>query len=73
MRSLEEQIKNNFKYHEPKDLELKKYNRLELIRCAGKEFALLIDKFCPNSSEKSEAVIKIEEAVMWANASIARN
>lgn len=27
---------------------------------------------CPNSRERSIALMKIEEAIMWANASIAR-
>ena len=35
--------------------------------------ANLINKQCPDSREKSTAITKIEEAVMWANAAIARN
>ena len=38
-----------------------------------KELAYLIDDLCPKSREKSLAITKIEEAMMWANASIARN
>jgi hypothetical protein len=35
--------------------------------------AAYISEKCPESREKSLAITKIEEAVMWANASIARN
>ena len=35
-------------------------------------FAGLVDNLCPESREKSLAMTKIEEATMWANASIAR-
>lgn len=64
------QIENNFMYHSPKDGQAEKY---EEIRAKGKELAYLIDSVCPNSREKSLAMTKLEESVMWANASIARN
>jgi hypothetical protein len=64
------QIENNFKYHSPKAGQPEKY--LE-IRERAKELAYLIDVECPNSREKSLALTKLEESVMWANASIARN
>jgi len=35
--------------------------------------AAYINENCPDSREKSLAFTKLEEAVMWANASIARN
>ena len=38
-----------------------------------KEFAYLLNDLCPDSREKSLAMTKLEECVMWANASIARN
>lgn len=63
-------IENNFTYHAPKEGQLKKY---EAIRSKGKELAYLIDEECPNSREKSLAMTKLEEAVMWANAAVARN
>ena len=63
-------INNNFKYHTPKEGQPGIY---EIIRKQGKEFALIVDYHCPNSREKSLAITKIEEAVMWANAAIARN
>lgn len=64
------QIENNFMYHKPKDGQNEKY---EALRSKAKELAYLIDDVCPNSRERSLAFTKLEEAVMWANASIARN
>lgn len=64
------QIENNFKYHAPKDGQAGSY---ETIRANAKLFAVVIDQLCPNSREKSLAITKLEEAMMWANASIARN
>lgn len=67
---MDPQIENNFKYHAPKEGQPEKYTA---IREKAKELAYLIDGTCPNSREKSLAITKIEEASMWANASIARN
>lgn len=64
------QIENNFTYQPPKAGQPEKYTK---IREKAKELALLIDQECPNSREKSLAMTKLEETVMWANASIARN
>jgi hypothetical protein len=63
-------IENNFMYHAPKPGQPEKYQR---VREKGKELALLIDEVCPGSREKALAMTKLEEAVMWANAAIARN
>lgn len=65
-----EQIENNFKYHTPKEGQAEKYTE---IREKAKELAYVIDELCPNSREKSVAMTQLEDAVMWANASIARN
>ena len=65
-----EEIANNFTYHAPKDDQTKRY---EEIRAKGLLFALEVFGSCPESREKSLAMTKIDEAVMWANASIARN
>jgi len=67
---MKEKIENNFKYHAPKEGQVERYGT---IREVAKHFAHIIDKDCPNSREKSLAMTKLEEAVMWANASIARN
>ena len=63
-------IENNFTYHKPKGDQLGRY---EAIRAMGKEFAIVIRECCPESRERSLAMTKLEECVMWANASIARN
>ena len=65
-----ERINNNFKYHAPKDEQPEKY---EKIRNHARGMASLLLNMCPPSRELSLALTKLEEAVMWANASIARN
>jgi hypothetical protein len=63
-------IDNNFTCHTPN---LRTIPLFETICKEGKEFVERIDKLCPESREKTIAIRKIEESVMWANASIARN
>ena len=63
-------LQNRFTYHAPKENQPVKY---EAIRKNALEFAELIDSLCPDSREKSLAITALEEAVMWANSSIARN
>lgn len=63
-------IENNFKYHKPQEGQPERYERL---REEAKELAYSIDVLCPNSREKSLAMTKLEESIMWANAAIARN
>lgn len=67
---MKEQIENNFKYHAPKPNQIPRY---EIIRNLAREFALQLNAYCPESREKSLAITKLEECVMWANAAIARN
>lgn len=64
------QIENNFKYHAPKEGQPELYTA---IHEKAKELAYLIDAKCPNSREMSLAMSNLEQAMMWANASIARN
>ena len=63
-------LKKRFTYHPPKEDQPKKYDD---IRKNALAFAMLIDEICPDSREKSLAITALEEAVMWANASVARN
>ena len=63
-------IKNDFKYHAPNDGQVKKY---EALRSEGLMLALLIYDSCPSSSEMTTAIRHVENAVMWANAAIARH
>ena len=63
-------IENNFSYHKPQADQLARY---EFIRAGGAYLAAALCERCPQSRELSLALTKIEEAVMWANAAIARN
>lgn len=63
-------IDNAFTYHAPKEGQPEKY---QVIRDSAKGLAYLIDEVVPDSREKSLAITKLEECVMWANAGIARN
>lgn len=65
-----EQIEHAFTYHAPRPGQPERY---QAIRDKAKELALLIDAECPDSREKSVALTKLEEVVMWTNAGIARN
>lgn len=64
------ELENRFSYHSPKEGQPQKYTS---IREKAKELAHMIDELCPSSREKSVAMTNLETAVMWANASIARN
>lgn len=63
-------INNSFTYHAPKPEQIPKY---ESLRSEAKELALLIYKLCPPSAETTLAIRNLEEAIMWANKSIACN
>ena len=63
-------IENNFTYQKPNNLQQEKYVN---IRELGKDMARLIESSVPVSREKSLAFTKLEEAIFWANAGIARN
>lgn len=65
-----EQLDNAFKYHTPKGDQAQKYQSLREV---GKELAKMICHYSPPSRERSLALTKLEEAIMWANAGIARN
>jgi len=60
----------NFTYHPPKPGQPEKYERL---REEAKALARSIEELCPSSRERSLAMTNLEQAVMWANAAIARN
>ncbi len=62
-------IDNNFTYHRPLEGDADKFVQL---RAKAKEFAALCGELCPESRELSVARTNIEQAVFWANASIAR-
>lgn len=71
----EEKIKdleNRFSYHPVKPEELQEH-RYQEIRRNAKEFGELLLQFCPPSRELSLAITNLEQAMFWANASIARS
>jgi len=63
------ELENRFTYHPPKEGQADIYTD---IRDRAFALVMFINSVCPESREKSLAVTKIEEAVMWANAGIAR-
>lgn len=65
-----ERLENNFTYHPPKGDQPSRY---EELRRGGKLLGAMILNHCPKSRERSLALTKVEEAITWANASIARN
>lgn len=65
-----EKLRHNFTYHPPKNDQPTKY---QLIRESAFHLACIIEKYCPESREKSLAITNLEQCVMWANAGIARN
>ena len=65
-----EDIENRFKYHKPNEQKVVQH---ETVRAKCKQLALDIDTLVPEGREKSLALTKLEEVMMWANAGIARN
>jgi hypothetical protein len=63
-------IENNFTCHAPKGDQSSRYG---ILRGQAMELAFSIANKCPDSRERSLAITKLEEAVFWANAAIARN
>ena len=64
------QISNAFVYHAVKDGQATRYT---VIRSAAGALAELMASEAPPSRELSLALTNLEQAVMWANAAIARN
>lgn len=64
-----EELSTRFTYHPPTEEQRIKY---ETLRPIAKDFAASVMALCPDSRERSLALTHIEEAVMWANAAIAR-
>lgn len=68
VKATDPDIEKRFTYHSPKGKE----QRFQTLRDNAKILANKIKEQCPDSRERSLALTKLEEAIMWANASIAR-
>jgi len=66
----QEQIDNTFTYHAPFGNQAQRY---EQIRNEAKQFAETLLRLTPTSGEKMLAFRHLQQAVMYANASIAIN
>lgn len=65
-----EEINERFTYHKPFGNQQERY---QTLRELARQLAHAIHVLCPDSREKSTAQTKLQEVVMWANASIAIN
>lgn len=64
-----EELDNRFTYHSPKPNQPARYTQL---REEAKALAVSIVELTPESREQSLALTKLEEAIFFANAAIAR-
>ncbi len=65
------EINRRFDYHAPaSEFTVKKH---EYVRARVKDLALLLNDLVPEGREKALTFAALEEALMWANAGIARN
>jgi hypothetical protein len=69
-QEMSDRIGSAFVYHKPTADQPARYT---LIRNLAGDLARLICEQVPDSRERSIALTNIEQAVMWANAGIARN
>lgn len=65
-----DQLAHNFTYHPPTQEKVAVH---ELLRTTGFDLAMVINCHVKDCPEKDEAIKKVEEAVMWANAAVARS
>lgn len=64
-------INNRFEYHAPRNKE--EVEDHERVRWLTHAVALKLNDILPEGREKSLALTHLEEAMMWANAALARN
>ena len=66
----DDDLVSRFTYHPPKNGQAERY---ENLRAQGLHLARLVSEHTPPSREQSLALTHLEQAVMWANAAIARH
>lgn len=66
----DDQLKNRYIHHAPKGDQAERYAK---IRTAALEFAKTVRDLTPCSAEQTRAFNHIDDAMMTANAAIARN
>lgn len=66
-----QELVHRFQYHPPMTDQAKRAH--EDVREECKRLALFLSSSLPAGREKSLAITKLEEAMMWANAAIARH
>lgn len=67
--AIQADLDNRFAHHAPSMGRLAKY---AAIRYMAKEMAVLISESVPPGNELALSLVKVEEAMFWANAGIAR-
>ncbi len=63
-------LRHRFQYHPPLTDEVKHTH--ELVRAVHLRAADAMDEVLPEGREKSLCITKLEEAMFWANAAVAR-
>lgn len=64
-----EELLDRFRYHKPDEAKAKIHTAIRGNIYSAAEY---INRVCPEGREKSLAMTKLEEAMFWANASLAR-
>lgn len=65
----EDDLRNRFDFHAADTVAKEVHGS---VRSACLNAAWVLNEVCPEGREKSLAITKLEEAMMWANAAIAR-
>lgn len=63
-------LRNRFEYHPPQTRERAEAH--QVVRTAMLGTAIIVNDAAPDGREKSLAITHLEQAMMWANAAIAR-
>jgi len=70
MTAIMKDLENRFTHHQPNQSKAMKH---AIVRDRCKKLAEALVDVCPDTRERSIALGKIEEAMFWGNAAIARN